>query len=138
MGPDKEQVMEWFSVWGVIFGLPTFVLSLVGLWVCGRHRHLTPWMWSLILGFVGLLSKTGFEVLTLLIALLEFGSGVQPGQLGGDLIGATMVVGLFSVVAGWVGEIALLLGIPFVIRELARQFQLWKELQSQPAATLSE
>jgi hypothetical protein len=58
--------------------------------------------------------------------------------MGGDLFGGTMFVGFFSVVAGWFGEIALLLGIPFVIRDLARQFQLWKELQSHPSGPLSE
>jgi hypothetical protein len=138
-GPDKEQVMERFSLLSVILGLPTFVLALVGLWVCSRHRHLTPWMWCLILGSVGILSQTGFQVFALLIALVaEFGPGAESQWMGGDLFGGTMIVGFFSVVAGWLGEIALLLGIPFVIRDLARQFELWKELQSHPAGPLSE
>jgi|688.fasta_scaffold669579_2 hypothetical protein len=131
--------MAWFSLWSVILGLPTFVLALIGFWVCRRHRHLTPWMWCLILGFVGILSRTGFQVFALLIGLLaEFGSDAQSQLMGGDLFGGTMFVGFFSVVAGWFGEIALLLGIPFVIRDLARQFQLWKELQSHPSGPLSE
>lgn len=113
----------------LVGGLPAFLLAAFGFWVCRRHLNLSPWMWCLLVGLVGILSKTGFQVLFLVIGVgTEL--GLDPQVLGGETMGFGFLGLFLSQFAGWLGEGALLLGIPMVIRDLAGQFQLWKELQS--------
>lgn len=113
----------------LLAGSPAFFLAAFGLWVCYRHRHLSPWMWCLMAGLAGILSKTGFHALFLLLAVgQEFGLDAE--ALGGEMLQGGFLGLILSGVAGWLGECALLLGLPMVIRDLTSQFQLWKELQA--------
>ncbi len=113
----------------LVGGLPAFLLAAFGFWVCRRHLSLSPWMWCLLAGLAGILSRTGFQVLFLAIGV---GSelGLDPEVLGGGTMGFGFLGLFLSQLAGWLGEWALVLGIPMVIRDLAGQFQLWKELQA--------
>jgi hypothetical protein len=113
----------------LVAGLPSVLLAAFAFWVCYRHRHLSPWIWCLLVGLAGILSKTAFHGLFLLLAVVqEFGINGQ--ALGGEFLEGGYVGLFLSGVAGWLGECTLLLGIPMVIRDLAGQFQLWKELQA--------
>lgn len=113
----------------MVGGLPELALAVFGFWVCRRHRYLSPWMWCLLAGLAGILSSTGFQLLFLVIGVVSE-LGLDSQMLGGETMGIGFVGLFLSQVAGWLGECALLLGIPMVIRDLAGQFQLWKELQA--------
>jgi hypothetical protein len=121
----------------LIWGFPAFILAAFGFFVCLRYRHLSPWMWCILLGLTGILSKTGFEVVLLVISAIG-GVGFDPQAIGGDILVGGVMGGLLSELAGWLGEMSVLLGVPMVIRELAGQFQLWKELQASAPVGMSD
>lgn len=113
----------------LVVGLPTFLLAAFAFWVCYRRRDLSPWMWCLLVGLAGVLSKTAFDVLFVLLALVQ-AMGVDAQTIGGEFLQSGYLGVMLSIVTAWLGQCALLLGLPMVIRDLAGQVQLWKELQS--------
>ena len=122
------------TMFGLLFLLASLLktlLALCALWVCIQHRRLSPWMWCVLLGLVGVLSQAGSSVLMLI---------QQLGPLSGDQSGWPTIeessfwwlglVGGIGEIVGDLGVMALLLGLPFLVRDLVLQFELWKDLQS--------
>jgi len=107
------------------------LLALAGVWVCFRYRRLSPWMWCILLGLVGVLWQAGIAVLMSLQEIMPLFEGPPDSPFPeGALfwwVGLASVLGEF---VGLVGELVLLMGLPFLVRDLVRQFQLWKDLQS--------
>lgn len=98
------------------------------IFVAARHRHQSPWLYLIMVGFLGAISSHSGSILFRILLMSNTENIVW--------ISSSPLNGFFALCgfAGWLGGIAVAVGVVGLVTDMVRRFKMWREVQEDAVA----